>query len=692
MSTRDFLVELGTEELPPMALKNLSEAFASGIQQGLEDARLDFGQVEIFAAPRRMAVRIAELSEKQADQEETLYGPPAKIAYDADGNLTKAALGFASRAGASAEDLKEAPESAGKNAGKLMLERTIAGKNTAELLPAIIQNSLDKLPIPKRMRWGASRIEFVRPAQWLVLLFGNEIVNADILGLSSGNTSRGHRFHAPGEVTINTPADYEGALRNAYVMASFQERSDLITEQVKAEGEKLGGEAVIEADLLEEVTALNEWPVALAGSFEEEFLTVPAEALVSSMKEHQKYFHVMKDGQLLNNFITVSNIESKDPMQVISGNEKVIRPRLADAKFFWDTDRKQPLENRFEKLENVVWVNSLGSIADKARRISALGQKIATAMDADTALVERAAKLCKNDLVTNMVYEFTDLQGLAGKYYAEHDGEHADVCAAMIEQYMPAFAGDELPATATGTAIALADRLDSLVGLFGIGQLPTGSKDPFALRRASLGVLRILVEKQINIDLHQLIDWALENDWATELNADTKATLIDYMLDRFSAWYQDENIPADVFQAVRALGVTNPLDIDRRVQAVHIFSKLEAAESLASANKRVANILAKNGGDQVEPVVNRELLQQAEEKALADEVAGMQDLLKPSLAKGDYEGALNALAFLRNVVDAFFDNVMVMADDEAVKNNRLALLKQLQGLFLAIADISVLQS
>ena len=692
MVTRDFLVELGTEELPPMALKNLSEAFAAGIQQGLEEAKLAFGQVEIFAAPRRMAVRIAALTDKQADQEETLFGPPAKIAYDADGNLTKAALGFASRAGVNADDLKEAPESAGKNAGKLMIERTIAGKNTVELLPAIVAASLDKLPIPKRMRWGASRVEFVRPAQWLLMLLGEEVIDAEMLDLTSGNTSRGHRFHAPGNITINTPAEYETKLREAYVMASFQERSELIARQVAEAGVKLGGEAVIDDDLLEEVTALNEWPVALAGSFEEEFLTVPAEALVSSMKEHQKYFHVMKDGKLLNNFITISNIESKDPAQVISGNEKVIRPRLADAKFFWDTDRKQPLENRFEKLENVVWVNSLGSIADKARRISVLGQKIATAISADTALVERAAKLCKNDLVTSMVYEFTDLQGLAGKYYAEHDGEHTDVCAAMIEQYMPAFAGDELPASATGTAIALADRLDSLVGLFGIGQLPTGSKDPFALRRASLGVLRILVEKQINLDLNQLIDWALECDWATELNANTKATLVEYMLDRFSAWYQDENIPADVFQAVRALSVTNPLGIDRRVQAVHAFSKLEAAESLAAANKRVANILAKNGGDQVEAVVNRELLQQAEEKALADEIAGMQDLLKPSLARGDYQGALNALAFLRDVVDSFFDNVMVMADDEAVKNNRLSLLKQLQGLFLAIADISVLQS
>ncbi len=691
MSTRDFLVELGTEELPPTALKTLSEAFANGIEQGLSDAHLSTGQVERFAAPRRLAVRISDLAETQADQEETLYGPPAKIAFDADGNLTKAAAGFAARAGVDAADLQTAPESAGKNAGKLMIQRTIPGKNTTELLAGIVQSSLDKLPIPKRMRWGSSRIEFVRPVQWLVMLFGDDVVAGDVLGLTAGKTSRGHRFHAPGEITLNHPSEYEHKLRDAYVMVSFAERSALIARQVAAEGEALGGNAVIDDDLLDEVTALNEWPVALAGSFDDDFLRVPQEALISSMKEHQKYFHVMKDDTLLPNFITIANIESIDPAQVISGNEKVIRPRLADAAFFWDTDRKQPLASRFEKLENVVWVNRLGSIADKARRISTLGQKIAAAMSADTALVERAAKLCKNDLVTNMVFEFTDLQGLAGKYYAEHDGEAEDVCAAMVEQYMPAFAGDSLPATTTGTALALADRIDSLVGLFGIGQLPTGSKDPFALRRAALGALRILVEKKINLDLSELIDWALDNGWAIELQADTKATLTEYMLDRFSAWYQDENIPTDVFQAVRALGITTPLDIDRRVQAVHAFSTLEEAASLASANKRVANILAKNGGDQVEPAVNRELLQQAEEKALADEVAGMADLLTPSLAKGDYEGALRALAFLRNVVDEFFENVMVMADDEAVKNNRLALLKQLQGLFLAIADISVLQ-
>jgi glycyl-tRNA synthetase beta chain len=690
MSTRDFLVELGTEELPPKALETLSISFREGISGGLLDANLDFDSIETFAAPRRLAVIVRNLQSQQADQEEVLYGPPAKIAFDADGNPTKAALGFAARAGADASELKTAPDSDKKNAGKLMLERTIKGKQTTELLAGIVQNSLDKLPIAKRMRWGASRIEFVRPVQWLVMLFGNDVVDAEVLGMKAGNQSKGHRFHAPGQITINNPSEYEAKLREAYVMASFAERGALIEKQVTAEGKKLGGDAIIDADLLDEVTALNEWPVALAGSFDEDFLRVPPEALVSSMKEHQKYFHVMKDGQLLPNFITIANIESTDPAQVISGNEKVIRPRLADAAFFWDTDRKQPLESRFDKLKSVVWVNGLGTVADKAQRIGKLAGRLADEIGADKALTDRAAQLCKNDLVSNMVYEFADLQGLAGKYYAEHDGEPADVAAAMVEQYMPAFAGDELPTTQTGTLIALADRLDSLVGLFGTGQIPTGSKDPFALRRASLGVLRLLVEKEINIDLGTLIDWTIDSDWATEPNADTKATLTEYLLDRFSAWYQDENIPTCVFQSVRALGVTNALDINRRVQAVHQFNKLDAAEALAAANKRVSNILAKNGGDKVEASVNAALLQQAEEKTLAQEVAAKQQKLEPLMANSDYSAALNELAGLRTAVDAFFDNVMVMADDDAVKNNRLALLKQLQGLFIGIADISVL--
>ncbi|QQD22959.1 glycine--tRNA ligase subunit beta [Venatoribacter cucullus] len=691
MSAQDFLVELGTEELPPKALKTLSDAFTAGIEQGLQDAGLNFGAVVSFAAPRRLAVRIEALEARQADQEETIYGPPANIAYDADGKLTKAAEGFAARAGATAADLKTAPDSDKKNAGKLMIQRTIKGKSTVELLPAIVQNSLDKLPIPKRMRWGASRVEFVRPVQWLVMLFGSEVVNGEVLGLKAGNTSRGHRFHAPAPLVLNAPSEYESKLRAAYVMADFAERAALIKEQVTAAGKKLGGEAIIGDDLLNEVTALNEWPVALAGSFDESFLRVPPEALVSSMKEHQKYFHVMKDGKLMPNFITIANIESKDPAQVISGNEKVIRPRLSDAAFFWDTDRKQPLASRFPKLENVVWVNGLGSVADKTRRISALATRIAERLGADEVMVQRAAHLCKNDLVSNMVGEFAEMQGLAGKYYAEHDGEPADVAAAMVEQYMPAFAGDALPATTTGTMIALADRLDSLVGLFGIGQIPTGSKDPFALRRASLGVLRILVEKQIDIDLGDLIGWALESGWSAELKADTKATLTEYLLDRFSAWYADEGIPAGVFQSVRALGITNALDINRRVQAVHQFGKLDAAEALAAANKRVSNILAKNGGDKVVANVSANLLQQAEEKALAEQVAAKQQAVAPLMAKGDYSAALTELAGLRAVVDSFFDNVMVMADDDAVKNNRLALLKQLQALFIGIADIGLLQ-
>ena len=690
MSTRDFLVELGTEELPPKALETLSISFREGISGGLLDANLDFDSIETFAAPRRLAVIVRNLQSQQADQEEVLYGPPAKIAFDADGNPTKAALGFAARAGADASELKTAPDSDKKNAGKLMLERTIKGKQTTELLAGIVQNSLDKLPIAKRMRWGASRIEFVRPVQWLVMLFGNDVVDAEVLGMKAGNQSKGHRFHAPGQITINNPSEYEAKLREAYVMASFAERGALIEKQVTAEGKKLGGDAIIDADLLDEVTALNEWPVALAGSFDEDFLRVPPEALVSSMKEHQKYIHVMKDGQLLPNFITIANIESTDPAQVISGNEKVIRPRLADAAFFWDTDRKQPLESRFDKLKSVVWVNGLGTVADKAQRIGKLAGRLADEIGADKALTDRAAQLCKNDLVSNMVYEFADLQGLAGKYYAEHDGEPADVAAAMVEQYMPAFAGDELPTTQTGTLIALADRLDSLVGLFGTGQIPTGSKDPFALRRASLGVLRLLVEKEINIDLGTLIDWTIDSDWATTPKADTKATLTEYLLDRFSAWYQDENIPTGVFQSVRALGITNALDINRRVQAVHQFNQLDAAEALAAANKRVSNILAKNGGDTVEATVNSDLLQQAEEKTLAQEVAAKQQTLEPLMANSDYSAALNELAGLRTAVDAFFDNVMVMADDDAVKNNRLALLKQLQGLFIGIADISVL--
>ncbi len=687
MSTRDFLVELGTEELPPKALKKLSEAFAQGIELGLADANLSGSKTEIFAAPRRLAVRISDVPEKQEDKDEVVYGPPAKIGFDEDGKPTKAAEGFAKRSGVDVSEIKT-----GDN-GKLMIELSIKGQQTTELLAAIVQNSLDKLPIPKRMRWGASRTEFVRPVHWLIMLLGDKVVEGNVLGLNAGNTSKGHRFHAPETIEINSPAEYEEKLRQAYVMASFAERQDLINEQVIAEGKKLGGQAVIDDDLLNEVTALNEWPVALAGKFEESFLDVASEALISSMKEHQKYFHVVdSNDQLMPNFITVANIESKDPSQVIEGNEKVIRPRLADAAFFWNTDKKNPLESRFEKLSSVVWVNKLGTVADKSQRIATLAAKIADATGGDKALAERAGKLCKTDLVTQMVYEFPDMQGIAGRYYAENDGEAADVCAAMVEQYMPAYAGDQLPETTTGTAIALADRLDSLVGLFGLGQIPTGTKDPFALRRASLGVLRILVEKKIDLDLSELIDWAIDNSWPIELKPETKSVLTEYMLDRFSAWYQDENIPAEVFQAVRARGVTKPLDINSRVHAVFGFYKLDAAQALAAANKRVSNILAKQAGEGIGNSINSALLQEDAEKLLAEKVSNVASELESVFEAANYTVAMETLAQLREPVDQFFDQVMVMADDQAVRENRLALLSNLRNLFLEVADISLLQT
>ena len=685
-TTKDFLVELGTEELPPTQLKKLSDAFRQGIVAGLKEAGLNDGiEVISYAAPRRLAVMVKNLAEKQQDRDEVIYGPPANIAFDADGKPTKAALGFAKKSGASVEDLSE-------ENGKLKISRRITGQATTELLAGIIQTSLEKMPIAKRMRWGSSRIEFVRPVQWLIMLFGNDVVNGEVLGLSAGNTSRGHRFHANKKITISSPAQYQQAMRDAFVIVDYNERKESIRAQVKAKGEEVGGIANIDEDLLDEVTGLNEWPTALAGNFDEDFLRVPSEALISSMKEHQKYFHVEdKEGQLKPIFITLTNIESKDPQQVIEGNEKVIRPRLADAAFFWDTDRKNTLESRYEKLDTVVWVNKLGTLKAKTDRLVILADKIATAIQADSELAQRAAKLCKTDLLTDMVYEFSDLQGIAGTYYAQGDGEHSDVCAAMQEQYMPSFAGDDLPATQAGICVALADRIDSLVGLFGLGQIPTGSKDPFALRRASLGVLRILVEKNINIDLGQLIDWGIESVWETTPKAETKATLTEYMLDRFSAWYKDQGIATEVFQAVRALGVTNALDINNRVQAVNLFSSMNEAQALASANKRVSNILAKNGGESVSAEINSALLTEEAEKTLAQQVAAKQTEVKPLLADAKYKEALASLADLRAAVDAFFDNVMVMADDEAVKNNRLALLKQLQGLFIAIADISLLQ-
>lgn len=681
MAQHDFLVELGTEELPPKALKTLSDAFTSGITAGLKEAGVNFADVKSYASPRRLAVLISSLDDKQADREIEKRGPSVKAAE-------KAVEGFARSCGVSIDQLEKIDTAKGEYYN---FKNTEEGKATSSLLPELVENSLNKLPIPKRMRWGASRVEFVRPVHWLVMLFGDEVVNCEILGLTSGRKTRGHRFHYNQEIDLISPAEYAARLENpGMVIADYDVRKAMINEQVKAEGEKLNAVAQIDEDLLDEVTALNEWPVALTGRFEERFLDVPAEALVSSMKEHQKYFHHLDQaGKLLPNFTTICNIVSKDPLQVIEGNEKVIRPRLSDAAFFFETDKKTSLESRVEKLKSIVFQKDLGTVHDKATRISALAGKIASSLNQDQAKAERAGLLAKTDLLTDMVYEFTDLQGLMGYHYALHDGEDQDVALAQNEQYMPRFAGDELPQTAPGIAVAIADRLDTLTGLFGINQPPTGSKDPFALRRAALGVLRIIVERDLDLDLRELLSVAADNHNSLPARDGLEDKVLDFMLERFRAWYEDAGINAEVFLSVVALKPSRPLDFDRRVKAVNHFRNLPEADALAAANKRVSNILSKQAFDAGSDL-NAELLTEDSEKALASAIQEQAKALQPLYQAGQYQEALESLSALRPVVDNFFDNVMVMAEDENIRNNRLALLCQLRALFLEVADISLL--
>ncbi len=684
----DFLVELGTEELPPKALWHLASAFEQGVSQGLTKAGLTFSASKAFASPRRLAVYVTALAEQTPVQEQAIWGPPAAIAFDKDGNPTKAAEAFAKKNGVDISELKT--ENDGK-ADKLICRKQAGGEAAQTLLPAIVEQALTALPIAKRMRWGASRTEFVRPAHWLIMLLGSEIVDAEILGLRANRETRGHRFHYNQTLIINEPSEYvEKLLNPGYVQVDYIARRELIQQQVNEQAASIDGQAVIDPDLLDEVTALVEWPVALTGRFEERFLDVPAEALIASMKEHQKYFHVEdSNGKLMPNFITVANIVSTDPQQVIDGNERVIRPRLSDAAFFFETDKKVTLESLRDNLKNIVFQAQLGTLFEKTERVSALAGLLADKINANKADAVRAGQLCKSDLVTNMVGEFDNMQGIAGYYYALNDGESNDVALALNEQYMPRFAGDQLPTTMTGTLVALADRLDTLVGIFGIGQLPTGSKDPFALRRASLGVLRLLVEKELDLDLAELLDLAIQQHKPLPKAEGLKQQVLNYVLDRFRAGYEDDNIAVEVFMAVMAKQLSNPLDINRRVQAVHQFSQLPQAQALAAANKRVSNILAKQEGT-ASTNIDTALLQETDEKALAAKLLAKSEQVAPLFTSHSYTEALQALAELQQPVDAFFDNIMVMTDDEAVRNNRIALLNQLRGLFLEVADISLL--
>ena len=686
MAVDTLLLELGAEELPPKALDALSDAFAAGIEKGLQDAEIPFQTVTAYATPRRLAVQVSGLADKQPDREVERRGPALAAAFK-DGAPTKAAEGFARSCGVSVDELIHLETDKGTWLG---FQEQQQGESVQTLLPEMIRKTLQSLPVPKNMRWGASRVEFSRPVHWLVALYGSDVIAAQALGLEASRTTYGHRFHAPDAIQLEHADDYLAALENAYVLAERQRRRERIREQVLAEAEVQEANAVIDEDLLAEVSGLVEWPVALTGSFDERFLEVPAECLISSMKANQKYFHLLDDqGKLKPLFITISNIESQDPDQVISGNEKVIRPRLADAAFFYDTDRKQTLASRISQLESVVFQQQLGTLADKARRSTAIATFIAERIHGDVAHAKRAVALAKCDLVTEMVLEFPELQGIMGRYYAEQDGEPAEVAQALEEQYLPRFASDAIPQSLTGQALALADRLDTLVGIFGIGQRPTGAKDPFALRRASIGVLNILVKGELNLDLRELLQVATDQHQNLPKADGLVEDVLTYMLDRFRAWGQDEGISAEMYLAVRARPVTKPLDFARRLRAVKAFAQREKATALAAANKRVSNILSKqehDGSTQVAP----SLLQEAAEKALFEAVTGSQQQVAPLFAAGDYQQALDALATLREPVDAFFDQVMVMADDDAIRRNRLALLASLQALFLEVADISQL--
>ncbi|EOX3379194.1 glycine--tRNA ligase subunit beta [Vibrio cholerae] len=690
---KEFLIELGTEELPPKQLRTLAEAFAANFAAELATTDIAHEGVTWFATPRRLALKVANLAEGQPDRVVEKRGPAVNVAFDADGKPTKAAEGWARGNGITVEQAERLVTDKGE---WLLFKEQVQGQQTASVVVEMAAKALANLPIAKPMRWGDKETQFIRPVKTLTILFGSELIQGEILGVASARTIRGHRFMGEPEFTIESAEQYPAILEErGKVIADYATRKAMIIEGSQQAAQQLGGIADLEDALVEEVTSLVEWPVVMTAKFEEKFLKVPAEALVYTMKGDQKYFpvysHKMGDAnkKLLPNFIFVSNIESKEPRHIVEGNEKVVRPRLADAEFFFNTDRKRPLVDRLPLLENAIFQQQLGTIKDKTDRITELAGYIAEQIGADVEKSKRAGLLAKCDLMTSMVFEFTDTQGVMGMHYARHDGEAEEVAVALNEQYMPRFAGDELPSRGVSAAVAMADKLDTIVGIFGIGQAPKGS-DPFALRRASLGVLRILVEYGYQLDLVDLIAKAKSLFGNRLTNANVEQEVIEFMLGRFPTWYQDAGFSIDIIQAVLARNPTKPADFDQRVKAVSHFRALEEAEALAAANKRVGNILAKYDGELGEEI-DLALLQEDAEKALAEAVEIMAEALEPAFATGNYQEALSKLAGLRAPVDAFFDNVMVMADDEALKKNRLTLLNKLRNLFLQIADISLLQ-
>ena len=721
---RDFLLEIGTEELPPRSLPALQQALVAGLAAGLDKGGLAHGELVGFATPRRLAVWVKRLAAEQPEQHLKRRGPPLNAAFDAAGQPTRAALAFAESCASTVEALQKLDEGKGTF---LFFVGTKPGARAVALLPGLVQAALDALPIPRRMHWGSGTALFVRPVHWVVMLFGKEVVPATLLDTPAGHLTRGHRFHAPRPIRIASPGSYERTLRErGHVLADFAARGEHIRAQVAAAAANVQGRALIAEALLQEVTALVEWPVVLTGRFEERFLSLPREVLTSTLEDHQRYFPVEDaQGRLLPAFIAVSNIESRDPATVRAGNERVVRARLADAAFFWEQDRKQPLSARRAPLDAVTFQAKLGSLGDKTRRVSALAAEIAVAVGGSREHARRAAELCKCDLLTAMVGEFPELQGIMGSCYAQADGEPHEVAAAIREHYLPRAAGDQLPATRAGLAVAIADKLDTLAGIFAIGEKPTGTKDPFGLRRAALGVQRILIEKALELDLRKYIDQALaavradiERVRATAATAaeppqaapgqrpasaaaaaadSTASEIYDFLMERLRAYYLDSAgappmpgqaaVTTEMFDAVLAARPGSPLDFDARLKALSTFLELPESASLTAANKRIANILRK--ANMTPPAeVDVLHLRESAEVRLFDSMRALRDAVATATAQHEYAGALGRLAQLRPAVDAFFDQVMVMDENPQLRANRLSLLAQLQGLFAGVADLS----
>ncbi len=711
----DLLLEIGTEDLPARYVWPLAEALAKGIAGGLARRSLASGAHRTFATPRRIAVHLAEVEDRQADQAIERRGPTLASAYK-DGQPTQAALGFAKSCGVALDKLEKLETGKGS---WLVFRSAQKGRKTAELIPEIFEETLKSMDdlVPKRMRWGSGEETFVRPVQWLVCMLDNKVIPLKRFGLTAGNKTYGHRFHAPKAIALKSPAEYEKKLKAARVWADFESRKAEIWKQIEAEAKQLKGTPHHNDELLDEVTALVEWPVTIHGRMEERFMRLPPEVIIATIEHNQRYFPVFgKNGKLLPFFITASNIKSKDVKQVIAGNERVVTPRLSDALFFWEQDLKRPLAAYGARLGSVAYQKELGSVADKVARIKQLAIEISRQVPSPPVgegqgaglsrahtpplsplpqgegkfidEVERAAQLCKNDLVTRMVYEFPELQGVMGGYYAEKSGETVLVAQAIKEHYLPTQQGAPIPSTRGGQILALADKLDTLAGIFAIGQKPTASKDPFALRRAALGVLRICIEGRLPLDLGALLKIALEIQPAGKRDHATLNELLGFVMERLRGWLAEQGVAVEVFNAVATTGTTAPLDFVSRVRAVEAFEKLQESAQLSAAHKRIRNILKQAGEGGIE--VKTALLKEAAEHHLHEALLKLDGQVQQAARTADYTAGLKKLAQLQAPVDVFFDKVMVMTEDAALRANRLALLRKLDRLCRSIADISCL--